>query len=121
MGHRRFCTARKDFATGMQEIFFSFRATSPSANDRSPAELMFRCHMRTNFEPARRSTSDNHVNVTPTPERIHAAPEPQQPPPRFCGPYKVNDSVRVRLPHAPKGCSPFSAPRRITEVLGNYT
>ena len=31
--------------------------------------------MRTNFEPARRSTSNNHVNVMPMPERIHAALE----------------------------------------------
>ena len=78
---------------------------------------MYGRRIRTNFEPARRFTS---VNITPIPKKAHAAPEQQQPLSRFCGPYEVNDSVRVRLPHVPKGCSHFSAPRRITEVLGNY-
>ena len=37
------------------------------------------------------------------------------------GPYQLHNLVRVRLPHIPKGSTPFLEQRRITAVLGHYT
>ena len=75
--------------------------------------------MRTNFQPALRPTTTS--TVTPPTNHPTDAQQQQQALPRFRGPYQVNDEVRVRFPQVPKGCSPFLTPRRVIEVLGNYT
>ena len=118
-GVQTFCAARKNFAMGLQELLFSFRTTSSSADGQSPAELMFHRRLRTNFEPAQRRANSNHD--TPVRMETRKASEPEQHPPVYRGPYKLNDMVCVRLPHVPKGFSPFLEPRRVTAVLGHYT
>ncbi len=37
------------------------------------------------------------------------------------GPYRLGEKVRYKLPHVPKGTSPWSKPVTITEVLGFWT
>ena len=118
-GIQTFSTAKIDFATGIQELLFNYRTTSATPTGKSPAELLFGRRLRTNFQPALRPTTTS--TVTPPTNHPTDAQQQQQALPRFRGPYQVNDEVRVRFPQVPKGCSPFSTPRRVIEVLGNYT
>ena len=117
-GIQTFNAAKKDFATGIQELLFSYRTTSATPDGKSPAEIMLGRRPRTNFQPAFRSSattaytsSNSYVNEM---QQRHNTPQ-------FRGPYQVNDVVCVRFSQVPKGCSPFSKPLRITKVLGNYT
>lgn len=41
--------------------------------------------------------------------------------PRHHGPYRLGQKVRHRLPHVPKGTTPWSKVYTITEVLGFFT
>ncbi len=110
-----------EFESGIQQLLFNYRLTSPTPDGKSPAKLMFGRQPRANFEPARRkgnqSTEASRDKSTPG-QRDGEEPARL---PRYRGPYQANDLVRVRLPHIPKGQTPFSEPRRVTEVLGNYT
>ena len=123
-GVQTFNTAKKAFEDGIQELLFSYRATCPTSDRPSPAELLFGRRIRTNFEPASRKEEEKPLQQQEEQSRQPVqtfTPIREQQLPRFRGPYKVNDLVRVRLPHVQKGYSPFSSPRKIIEVLGNYT
>jgi len=77
-------------------------------------------HMAADLSQHEPQTSEELETRDECASRTSSATQPQ-PQRTFRGPYKVNDLVRVRLPHVPKGVSPFSDPRRVTAVLGNYT
>ena len=119
-GTQTFNSAKKEFAAGIQELLFSYRATSATPGGSSPAELFLGRRIRTNAQPAIRSrAAESHSTMSTQPEQPVSQRQPALP--LFRGPYQRGDLVRVRLPHVPKGCSPFSEPRRVLEVLGNYT
>ena len=118
-GTQTFDAAKKNFREGIQELLYAYRATSPTPDGQSPAELLLGRRIRTNFEPARR-TSEEQGSIQPSTAEI-SQNDHQHGPARYRGPYQVNDLVRTRLPHVPKGSSPFSPPKRVVEVLGNYT
>ena len=112
----------RDFEQGIQELLMSYRAISPTPASRSPAELMFQHRFRTNAQPALRlqpAPASQPVEPGKTNEGTTNSPKVRLP--EFRGPYQCGDVVRTRLPHVPKGTSPFSAPRRVTRVLGDYT
>ena len=111
----------RDFEQSIQALLMSYRAISLTPDGRSPAKIMFNRKIRTNAQPALRTqpapkpqpASDNTTdNSTETPMAGHA---------HLRGPYRCGDFVRTKLPHVPKGTSPFSAPRQVTRVLGNFT
>lgn len=119
-GIQTFFASRKEFATGIQELLLSYRSTSATPDGDTPAEQFLHRRIRTDYEPASRTpatTPQPHPDDQLLSEDQSASPHP----PRFRGPYRVNDMVRVRIPHVPKGLSPFSEPRRIVSVCGNYT
>ena len=81
---------------------------------------MFGRRLRTNYEPARQVANNDQTAVRGSDQLEQPTRLEQQLSP-FRGPYKLHDLVRVRLPHVPKGSTPFSKPRRVTAVLGHYT
>ena len=112
-GAQTFRASSRQFANGIQDLLFNYRATSPTPDGRSPAELLFGRRMRTNYEPARRAASRVQNAASEHGQNYQV----EQQLPKLRGPYQLHDLVRVRLPHVPKGSTPFSEQRRITAVL----
>jgi transposase InsO family protein len=112
-GAQTFQAAHKPFQEGITELLFNYRSTGLTPNGQSPSELLCNRRMRTNYQPATRTTK----KVTNIDDTRECSPEKRS----FHGPYKLHDMVRTRLPHVPKGRTPFSQPLRVTQVLGNFT
>lgn len=103
-GIQTFRRSRKNFYEGVQELLFNFRTTSPIENGKSPAELIFNRQPRVNFQPRKFQEGKKEVHE----EKRNI--------------FKIGDLVRTRLPHVPKGLSPFSSKVfKITEILGRST
>ena len=118
-GVQTFSTGKINFENGINELLFSYRATSPTPETKSPGELMFHRRMRTTYQPAMRPhTTPASTNITTNNQPTNRQ---RQSIPRNNGPYKQGEYVRTKLPHTPKGHSPFSKPHRIAKVLGDYT
>ena len=49
-----FSSGKINFENGINELLFSYRATSPTPEIRSPGELVFHRRMRTTYQPAMR-------------------------------------------------------------------
>ena len=62
-GAQTFNAANKHFADGIQDLLFNYRATSPTPDGCSPAELMFGHRLRTNYEPARQVANNDQTAV----------------------------------------------------------
>ena len=106
-----------NFEGGVQKLLLSYRAIGFTANSCSPAELFLQRKIRTSAEPALRE----RPMFPPQPaskENIEISNKQHL---RYRGPYQLGDMVRTKLPHVPKGCSPFSEPRQVTCMCGNYT
>ena len=111
----------RNFEQGIQALLMSYRAISLTLDGHSPAEIMFNHKICTNAQPALRMqpapkpqpASDNTTgNSTETPMAGHA---------HLRGPYRCGDFVCTKLPHIPKGTSPFSTPRQVMSILSNFT
>ena len=120
---------------GIRDALFQFRATAPTPDGKSPAELFFNRPMRMNSEVVRTRRGGGVAVAGATgldgpttaqlpfgngPVRsVVAKTTPSKP--AFPGPYKLNDRVRVRLPQVPKCHSKYSKPLKVVKVLGHWT
>ena len=94
-GAQTFHASSRQFADGIQDLLFNYRATSPTPDGRSPAELLFGRRMRTNYEPAHRAAPRVQNAASEHGQNYQV----EQQLPKLCGPYQLHDLVRVRLPH----------------------
>ena len=107
-----------NFEGGVQKLLLSYRAIGLTPNSCSPAELFLQRKIRASVEPALRERPMSPPQPA-SKENIEISNKQQL---RYRGrPYQLGDMVRTKLPHASKGCSPFSEPRQVTRVCGNYT
>ena len=100
----------------------SYRAISPTPTSCSPAELMFQHRFHTNTQLALRPQpvpASQPIETGKTKEETTNSPKVRLL--EFHGPYQCGDVVCTRLPHVPKGTSPFSTLRCVTRVLSDYT
>jgi hypothetical protein len=117
-GIQAFGTTSQHWEKGIEDLLTSYRASAPSANEKSPGELMFGRRIRLPFEQVRRPNQPDPAINLPTEPTTTQRPSSL---PRNRGPYAKGDLVLARRPHVLKGQSPFSKPLRITEVLGQWT
>ena len=119
-GVQNFSTGKIYFGNGINELLFSYRASSSTPESKNPGELMFHHRMLTTYQPATRPrTTPASISTTTNNQPTNCQ---RQSIPHNNGPYKQGKYVRTKLPHTPKGHSPFSKPRRIpNQVLGDYT
>ncbi len=117
-----FNASRVVWLDGIRDLLLHFRATAPTPDGQSPGQLMFNRPIRLGYEIVRNRKGGGGDSLkssmpTDTPGYII----PVTPNKRFSGPYKLGEKVRVKLPHVPKGSSPFSTPRTVIQVMGNWT
>ncbi len=115
-GVQAFHAAGKSWDRGLRDLLIQFRATEAGPGKQSPAKLFLGRDIRTDWMP---NTSPPLRHVEPTGKKEDDRPSPPKTLRR--GKYRVGDMVMTRLPHSRKGTSPFSAPKRVTEVLGYFT
>ena len=112
-GVEAFTSDHTSWEQGINELLTQFRATAPSPNEKSPAELMFGRSFRLPFEIVRRPQRKS--------EELSHDSDCENRNLTCRGPYKRGEWVRARRAHVLKGQSPFSQPMKILEVLGNWT
>ena len=123
-GVEAFTSDHTGWDQGMNELLAQFRATAPTPNSKSPAELMFGRKLRLPFEVVRRQQSNPELpgvlKEDSSEDQLQRSVTTEIS--LTCrGPYKRGEWVRVRRPHVLKGQSPYSQPMKILEVLGNWT
>lgn len=101
------------FDVGVQRTICSYRAT-PNENGQSPAKLLLGRDIRNNIQP-RRATNEAKPITTAEEETTLSHRR------TFRQDFKVGELVRIRLPHVPKGRSPYTSPFRIDKIVGNFT
>ena len=122
-GIQTFNSSRKDFATGLQELLFSFRATSASPNGKSPAEIFLgrtlnllgvltspnkKTPEKTLRTAARRPSRGSHLFAAPTRSTIWCV----------CGCHTCR---KVSLLSQSQGVSrPFSVTTRTSYLTGKH-
>ena len=106
---------------GITLLLKTYRATSPTANAPSPAELFLgrkprlNMHVQLPKESIRQSTTEKIEKQEE--KQVRRATQSRY------NPYRPGDTVVVRLPTTlvRKGQSPWSKPLQVTEVLGRYS
>ena len=106
---------------GLRELVGSYRVTPLKDHGKSPAELHFNSPVRPSHEPNRARPTRRVFK--PRRGRVETETGEAQIKERFFpgSIYKKGNMVLVRLPHVPKGRSPYSAPLKVEKVLGNRT
>ncbi len=113
-----FHSLRHQMGRWVTEPAIPVQSYSPTDPERlSPAEFFLGRKIRMNFQ-VNTSSPKRHVNR----KNYRGKEETRNESPTIRkGRYKVGDWVLTKLPHAPKGKSPFSEPKQVTEVLGYWS
>ncbi len=118
---------------GINRALAHFRSTAPRPDTQSPASLFLGRETRLPFQ-LRLRTGEEEMTTTTKLKATHDVTHEQHEVPelttgatttnshlRSRGPYHVGELVVAKLPHRPKGLSPYSKPKRVIEVLGLWT
>ena len=101
---------------GILGLLKAYRLTPAKDNGDSPAALFLGHEVRgdekPNMEPPVRRTLKPQPDLKQRTQTTHHVKKAL---------YKIGDRVLSKLPHVPKGQSPYSRPKTITEVVGYYT
>ena len=120
-GVQAFSSANKPWHQGILELLQAYRATPATAATTSPAELFLGRPMRREHQPnlskPSRRTLEGRETTSP-PSTNQQSPAPQR---ILRSVYTKGDRVLTKLPHTPKGKSPWSDPKTVEEVLGTYS
>ena len=119
-GIQAFNNNAESWKSGVHALLRHYRSTAPTADSKSPGELMFGRQIRLPYEIPLSARRTSRRSALPTPP---AAPQPAvTTTPTHCrGPYRVGDQVLARRPQVLKGQSPWSKPLKVTQVLGHWT
>ena len=101
---------------GILGLLKAYRLTPAKDNGDSPAASFLGHEVRgdekPNMEPPVRRTLKPQPDLKQRTQTTHHVKKAL---------YKIGDRVLSKLPHVPKGQSPYSRPKTITEVVGYYT
>ncbi len=120
-GVQAFRADHQTWDDGLRELLFNFRATAPRPDTVSPAESFLRRRLRLDHELPRLRKKTEEITGDETVGGEKQLPKTTERPPRNRGPYRVGDRVLTRLPQVLKGHSPWSQPKVVVSVQGNYT
>ena len=103
-----FSTGKINFENGTNELLFSYRATSPTTERKSPGELMSRRCMRTTYRPVMR----------PALHSRRQAPQPTNQPTANANRYHVTSTDRTSKVSM---CSPsYHTRQKVTRHFPNF-
>jgi len=120
-GIQAFTAQGTSWDKGLQQLLMQYRATSPTSEpEQSPASRFLGHAMRQDCH-VNRNEPKRHVFQQSQVWRSGDEGGSKQPPPIIRAKYGVGQMVVTRLPHVPKGLSPYGRPLRVQEVLGYHT
>jgi hypothetical protein len=121
-GVQAFQASGKSWEDGLRDLLTSYRA-APNETGQSPGERFLGRPFRPDSipnrkKPMRRTTQEQQTQSAPIQqssdrrdERIYTGKSV----------YSKGEKVLTKLPHVPKGASPWSQPKTVDRVLGAYT
>ncbi len=122
-GVEAFTTAGTKWADGLRRMLLQFRATAPTADGKSPAELFLGRRIRMDHEFRQRKIADVSPSHQGEEERgVEVTPVASKQTVKWRrGPFKRGDYVMTKKAHHLKGTSPYSEPKTVVEVIGDWT
>ncbi len=120
-GVQAFTAEKTPWEKGLRQLLSHFRATPSSPTADSPAKLFLGRDMRLGYQLAKPKEEKSSSLTKDKPEENPAQVTTTAANLKCRGPYRVHETVLTKLPQCLKGLSPYSQPKRIVEVLGNYT
>ncbi|MCP3667341.1 MAG: hypothetical protein GY696_33425 [Gammaproteobacteria bacterium] len=115
-GVKAFQSANCGWDKGLRDLIKSYRAT-PLEGGKSPAAIFFGHPIRTDHQP--NQSQPTRWTVQEQRKARMEIPQLREHKPKI-GIYKKGDLVLSKLPHMPKGRSPYLEPKTVRNVLGFY-
>ncbi len=116
-GVQAFLAENVEWNEGLRRLLAHYRATAPTPDKKSPAEIFLGHRLRLGFELRQNKHETRATQEETVQDNGDRAPVTK--PSRAA--LRVGDLVVSRRPQYPKGASPYPEPKKVTEVVGYWT